>query len=477
MRNDETAAGTLPATLTDSADDRADRVSSPSPTLFIDATGVLRNFGCAPSGIPRVEEFLVRAAFAEADPAVVVVAFDRRRRAFRTLDVFELHLLQDWQNPDPVNAEGGGFTQSVRRVFRFIRRYPTIGRFADRDFAYVAADRSRQGFRYHAAKIMIRAYRLYRRCLAQFTLWFSEPKRRLIDLTQGIVLLSHELVVDPTTSNEFDSARNKAFICHDLIPLLYPHLTFGAVHVDRFAASLRRVMQSPKTTALCTSGTSLSMLTEYTASAGINQARIRQFRLPSALLEKVDHLECTASKIEIKVPFILCCSTIEARKNHLMLARVWQRAIDDGITLPKLLCVGSWGWAVDELTNYLSAHPSLSSHIVFTGPVTDAQLIEYYRRAMFGVLPSLVEGWGYGASECLDFGIPVIVSTAPALREATHGLMPAIDPNDEAGWYAEIRRLSEDAGLRAWYRQQIADRYRPTSTASSWAQVKAALLS
>jgi hypothetical protein len=54
---------------------------------------------------------------------------------------------------------------------------------------------------------------------------------------------------------------------------------------------------------------------------------------------------------------------------------------------------------------------------------------------------------------------------------------PAIDPNDEAGWYANIRRLSEDAGLRAWYRQQIADRHQPTSMASIWAQVKAALLS
>ena len=95
---------------------------------------------------------------------------------FRKLDVFELHLFQNWQNSDPVNVEAGGFAQSLRRIFRFIRRYPTIGRFADRDFAYVAANRSRQGFRYQAAKVVIRAYRLYRRCLAQFTLWFSEPE-------------------------------------------------------------------------------------------------------------------------------------------------------------------------------------------------------------------------------------------------------------------------------------------------------------
>jgi glycosyltransferase involved in cell wall biosynthesis len=174
-------------------------------------------------------------------------------------------------------------------------------------------------------------------------------------------------------------------------------------------------------------------------------------------------------------PFVLYCSTIEARKNHILLARVWQRALEDGVKLPILICVGKWGWAVDDLTGYLAEHPALSSSIIFTGPVSDAQLIRYYQNALFGVMPSRIEGWGYGASECLDFGIPVIVSTAASLLEATRGLMPAIDPDDLPGWYEEIRRWSEDESQRSLYRQQIADRYRPTSTAASWAQIKAEL--
>ena len=60
-----------------------------------------------------------------------------------------------------------------------------------------------------------------------------------------------------------------------------------------------------------------------------------------------------------------------------------------------------------------------------------------------------VEGWGYAASECLDFGVPVIVSTTPALIEATRGLMPAIDADDQAGWYAAIRRIAEDMAWRS----------------------------
>lgn len=448
---------------------------SSSTVLFIDATAALRNLGRAPSGIPRVEEFLVRAALAQIDPAVVVVTFDRRWRAYRILDAFERELLRNWQTPDLVNVEGSGFARSLRRTFRLIRRYPTIGRFVDRDFASAAANGSRHGFRYQAAKLLIRAYRLHRRGLAQIRLRFSKAKYRPVDLTQGIILLSHEQVLG--ASCELSPTQKRAFISHDTIPVLHPHLTFDNGHVDQFAAGLRRIMQCNETTALCTSGASMAMLSDYAASAGIKHARIRRFRLPSVLLEKARRLEGTAAGGPSNEPFILYCSTVEARKNHLMLARIWQRAIDESAPLPRLVCVGRWGWRVDELKTYLSQHPGLLSHITFTGAVDDAQLIEYYRRALFGVLPSLIEGWGFGASECLDFGTPVIVSTTPALREATQGLMPAIDPNDEIGWYNEIRRLSKDAGLRAWYRQQITVRYRPTSTASSWAEVKAALLS
>jgi hypothetical protein len=87
-----------------------------------------------------------------------------------------------------------------------------------------------------------------------------------------------------------------------------------------------------------------------------------------------------------------------------------------------------------------------------------------------------MEGWGYSASECLDFGLPVIISTTPALGEATHGIMPAVDPDDEIGWYAQIRRMTEDHEWRAALREKIAERHRPTPTALSWTQIKDALL-
>ena len=76
----------------------------------------------------------------------------------------------------------------------------------------------------------------------------------------------------------------------------------------------------------------------------------------------------------------------------------------------------------------MKANPQLADHVVFLGSVSDDELIDLYRSAIFSVFPSFLEGWGLGASESLDFGLPVVVSTADALREATRDLMPAIDP-------------------------------------------------
>jgi hypothetical protein len=61
------------------------------------------------------------------------------------------------------------------------------------------------------------------------------------------------------------------------------------------------------------------------------------------------------------------------------------------------------------------------------------------------------------------------------LIEATGGLMPAIDSTDQAGWYAAIRRMAEDKAWRASLADSITRKHRPTSSADSWAVIKAGL--
>lgn len=439
--------------------------------LFIDATGTLLTYGSTPTGIPRIEDFLVRAALADSDPAVVVVRFDRRLRRYRRLNAFERQQLSGAPASVHVDSDRASRTEIIAQVFKIIRNNPTLGRETDRYFADLITTNRRRGYFYAGAKLLFRMYRLYRRCLALVihSATASEP----IDPGRGIVLMSNVVIFGSLLSQALYATKSRAIICHDLIPLLRPEFAIDADHARRFTENLDRAMRS-NVAAICTSDSSSSMLAEYLRNSERENSQIHRFPMPSILHERACRAG-RAARSRASEPFILYCSTIEGRKNHILLARIWQQAFEECLALPRLICVGKWGWGVDALRGYLAAHPALSSRIIFTGPVTDNELINYYRSALFGVVPSYVEGWGYAASECLDFGIPVIVSTAPALKEATHGLMPAVNPDDQAGWYREMRRMVEDDERRAWLGKQIAEHHKPTPTAVSWASIKHAL--
>jgi glycosyltransferase involved in cell wall biosynthesis len=91
------------------------------------------------------------------------------------------------------------------------------------------------------------------------------------------------------------------------------------------------------------------------------------------------------------------------------------------------------------------------------------------------VFPSFVEGWGLAASESLDFGTPVLVSDAPALGEATQGLMPQLDRNDAYAWEQGIADLIFDEGARTQLREKIRREYIRRSPADVFREIAAIL--
>jgi len=115
----------------------------------------------------------------------------------------------------------------------------------------------------------------------------------------------------------------------------------------------------------------------------------------------------------------------------------------------------------DELVAFMDANPELREHVEFRSNLSDRQLAELYRDAEFSVYPSAVEGWGLGAAECLDFGLPVLISDAPSLTEATQGLMPTLPARDVEAWCAAVAKACTDPDWLAELRETIASRYRP----------------
>ncbi|MES0206306.1 glycosyltransferase [Mesorhizobium australicum] len=217
------------------------------------------------------------------------------------------------------------------------------------------------------------------------------------------MLISHHILTQQHRSAVSATTSKLAFLCHDLIPTLRPDLVGAGIGETRYGSYLEHFVRIGAP-AFCASAEVGATLSDDMRKAGVAAPVVYRFPMPSILHETASRMGAT-SRIETGEPFVIYCSTIQVRKNHILLARTggrrWTKASS---------CRSLSGWA-------LGLDPELSESVTFTGLVSDEELIQYYRSASFGVFPSHIEGWGYGASECLDFGIPVIVSTAPSLIE------------------------------------------------------------
>ena len=160
--------------------------------------------------------------------------------------------------------------------------------------------------------------------------------------------------------------------------------------------------------------------------------------------------------------YVLFVSTLEARKNHALLFRVWRRLLGEmpREQVPTLVFAGRVGWLVADLMQQLENAEWLGGKIRLIRDPSDEELLALYRGCRFTLYPSFYEGWGLPVSESLALGRPCIASDRTSLPEAGGALARYFDPDDLDDACAKIRAVIEDpAGLEAW-RERVAREFR-----------------
>ena len=150
--------------------------------------------------------------------------------------------------------------------------------------------------------------------------------------------------------------------------------------------------------------------------------------------------EALLAGLDVPRPFLLTVGTLEPRKNL-------SRLIDAFLSLDlpqQLVVVGARGWLYGDLLAKL-AQP----RIVAPDHVSDDQLVALYNLAEAFVYPSLYEGFGLPPLEAMACGVPVAVSNVSSLPEVVGQAGLTFEPEDTGAIAAAIRRLVDDAGLRA----------------------------
>jgi glycosyltransferase involved in cell wall biosynthesis len=264
-----------------------------------------------------------------------------------------------------------------------------------------------------------------------------------------------------------DGNRVVCFV-HDLIPITHPQ--YNREHARPLHEARLRMALRHAAGVIVNSRHTLKTLDHWAKGEGVGLPPT--VVLPLGVSDPVR----PASPPQAMEPSFVVLGTIEPRKNHLLLLRIWKRLVETGCTpMPRLVIVGKIGWDADPVTEYLADCTQIAPFVELRSSASDRAVRALLTQATALLFPSFAEGYGLPLVEALACGTPVIASPLPAFREIAGEVPDYVDPNDEAGWEARIRGfLNDETGLLRAARARLTD-YHPRDWIRHFADLEAFL--
>ncbi|WP_159999803.1 glycosyltransferase [Roseomonas sp. 18066] len=253
-------------------------------------------------------------------------------------------------------------------------------------------------------------------------------------------------------ARERDGLRHVPLL-HDCIPLLLPeHCAEGVVRdYARWFANL----------SLHADGVIAVSRSTAEDMKRLHRALLPELPVPEAAVLRLDAAPRAVAGaapphplLRGDTPFVLFVSTIEGRKNHLMVFNAWlsmlRRAAGTpaAAQVPMLVCVGRPGWRAEPAMALLEGAPELRARVRILSEVSDPLLAALYRASLFTLYNSHHEGWGLPVTESLAAGKVALVPRHSSLVEAGEGGAVFFAPNSEPDLLAQLQRLIHDRGFR-----------------------------
>lgn len=105
-----------------------------------------------------------------------------------------------------------------------------------------------------------------------------------------------------------------------------------------------------------------------------------------------------------------------------------------------------------------------NNNIIYTGQVSDEQLVTLYKRARVFIMPSFEEGFGIPILEAMALGCPVIASNIGSLTEVGSNTALYFNPHDISDLVDKITQLLENNQLE----KDLIKRGKERATVFSW---------
>ncbi|MCA1300822.1 glycosyltransferase family 4 protein [Stappia indica] len=247
---------------------------------------------------------------------------------------------------------------------------------------------------------------------------------------------------------------------HDLIPLTHPEYV-----VERSILEHQRRVETISACANLVIAN--SHYTEEALKAYADRKGLRTPKTVTAHLGVEGHLwEGGRSELPVSArarrPYFAFISTIEARKNHLLLLNVWRQLAERmGPETPRLEIVGRRGWEAEAAFDMLDRCTALRGHVSERADLSDAAMSDLLGNARALLFPSFVEGFGLPLVEALASGVPALAADIPAFREIGAGVPEYLNPVDGLGWAEAICDYADPASQRRARQVRRLEAFRP----------------
>ncbi len=148
-------------------------------------------------------------------------------------------------------------------------------------------------------------------------------------------------------------------------------------------------------------------------------------------------------KHNINKDYILFVGMIEPRKNIPNLIKAFSQIRKD----LQLVIVGKKGWHYEEIFK-LVEDSDLKQRIIFTGYVSDEELVHIYSSAKVFVYPSFYEGFGLPVLEAMACECPAITANISSMKEIAENAAILINPNSVKDIKNAVEKILSNTTLR-----------------------------
>lgn len=419
-------------------------VTSEVPRVILDISGIARWRGPA-VGILRVEQALARFALARRSE-ITLSYYDRATNSFLAVNPIWAERIISWEGS--VGRRQRGLRRLIPSLDSAVGALEHLRSLSPNSAAADAVA--------HIQKALLLLRRRRRRGVIPFHLATGAP----LTLGPGDVILS---TGSDWTNKDAEAVLalkrhfgfRYAVMCHDVIPLILPKY-FLPNDVEAFRRYWDIMLASADLILVYSRCTARDVRT-YCERKNLPLSAVRLVRLGCDSVHRT---------IDVALPdglerdrFVLYVSTIEPRKGHDLLLRVWRRLLADCVPQRhrfKLVFVGRRGWQVDPVLRQIGDDNAFEGTLMHLAGIGDDELASLYGGAAFCVYPSRYEGLGLPVIEAFLHRKPVIASNGGALAETVGALSPCLDPTDENAWYETLKRWIDDPGIRTHYETIIA---------------------